>query len=181
MEKVLIAIPNRCTGCNRCAYVCSAVKEGMFIPSKARIKINNFPHQGYSVQSICFQCPNADCMNACPEGAILKNERGVIAIDINKCTACGECVEACPYGMMEQYESGVPYKCDLCGGSPACVAECNFGALVFKEIDTISRKQRSQQMKQRSKQVSPGAKRHELAGNILELAVRVPRTPGYLG
>ena len=181
MEKLLLAIPNRCTGCNRCTYVCSALKEGMFIPAKARIKINNFAHQGYSVPSICFQCPGADCMKACPEGAIIKNERGVIAINIKKCTQCGDCVEACPYGMMEQYDSGMPYKCDLCGGSPACIEECNFGALVFKESDTITRKQRAQQMKQRSTKGSPRSKRHELAVNILNQAVRIPRTSGYLG
>jgi len=181
MEKLLLAIPNRCTGCNRCTYVCSALKEGMFIPSKARIKVNNFAQQGYSVPSICFQCPNAACMQACPEGAIIKNERGVIAIVIKKCTQCGDCVAACPYGMMEQYDSGMPYKCDLCGGSPACVEECNFGALMFKESDTISKKQRAQQIKIRTQKGSPADKRHALAANILAQAVRVPRTSGYLG
>jgi len=120
-------------------------------------------------------------MKACPEGAIIKNEGGVIAINIKKCTKCGECVAACPYGMMEQYDSGMPYKCDLCGGSPACVEECNFGALMFKESDVISRKQRANQMKQRSVQGSPDSKRHNLAVNILGQAVRVPRTSGYLG
>ena len=49
--------------------------------------------------------------------------------------------------MIEQYDSGMPYKCDLCGGSPACVGECNFGALVFKESDTVSKKLQGQQMK----------------------------------
>ncbi|MCP4022081.1 MAG: 4Fe-4S dicluster domain-containing protein [Desulfobacteraceae bacterium] len=181
MEKLLLAIPNRCTGCNRCTYACAAVKEGMFIPSKARIKINNFAHEGYSVPSVCFQCPNADCMKACPEDAIIKNERGVIAININKCTRCGECISACQYGMIEQYESGVPYKCDLCGGSPACVGECNFGALVFKEADKVSRKLRSQQMKQRQTDGSPDQKRHKLAAVILKEAVRVPRTANYMG
>ena len=77
MEKHLLAIPNRCTGCNRCTYVCAAVKEGMFTPSRARLKINNFPLEGYSVPSICFQCPKPDCLEACPEEAIYKNERGV--------------------------------------------------------------------------------------------------------
>jgi Fe-S-cluster-containing dehydrogenase component len=120
-------------------------------------------------------------MKACPEGAIIKNERGVIAIDINKCTGCGDCVEACSYGMMEQYASGVPYKCDLCGGSPACVAECNFGALVFKEADAVFRKQRAQQMKQRTSKGTPEFKRHKLAKNILDQAVRIPQTPSYLG
>ena len=181
MEKLLLAIPNRYTGCNRCTYACSAVKEGMFIPSKARITINNFAHEGYSVPSICFQCPNADCMKACPEDAIIKNERGVIAIDINKCTRCGDCVSACQYGMIEQYDSGMPYKCDLCGGSPACVGECNFGALVFKEADKVSIKLRSQQMKQRTKEGRSDQKRRNLASAILKEAVRVPRTANYMG
>jgi Fe-S-cluster-containing dehydrogenase component len=120
-------------------------------------------------------------MAACPEGAIIKNDRGVIAIDIKKCTRCGECVPACPYGMIEQYESGIPFKCDLCGGTPACVGECNFGALVFKEVDKISRKLRSQQMKQRHTEGRPDQKRRHLAENLLNEAVRVPRTTNYMG
>jgi len=181
MEKHLLAIPNRCTGCNRCTYVCAAVKEGMFMPSKARLKINNFPLQGYSVPSVCFQCPKPDCLEACPEGAIFKNERGVVAVNVPKCNGCGDCVAACPYGMIEQYGSGKAYKCDLCGGNPACVAECHYGALVFKEADKIERQQRGIQMKQRIDEDAPDEKRHQLALNILEKAVRVPRTPGYLG
>ena len=181
MEKHLLAIPNRCTGCNRCVYVCSAVKEGMFMPSKARIRINNFPLQGYSVPSVCFQCPKPDCLEACPEEAIYKNERGVVVVNAAKCDGCGDCVTACPYGMIEQYSSGKAFKCDLCGGSPACVIECNFGALLFKEPDKISRKLRGTQMKQRIEEGSPDKKRHQLASNILRDAVRIPRTAGYLG
>jgi len=181
MEKHLLAIPNRCTGCNRCVYACTAVKEGMFRPSKARLRINNFPLQGYSVPSICFQCSKPDCIKACPAEAIFKNERGVVVIDAGKCDGCGDCVTACPYGMIEQYGSGKAYKCDLCGGNPACVAECHFGALVFKEPDTISRKLRGLQMKQRIAEGSAEDKRYALAANILKDAVRIPRTAGYMG
>jgi len=181
MEKHLLAIPNQCTGCNRCVYACAAVKEGMFIPSKARIRISNFPLEGYSVPNICFQCPNADCMKACSEKAIFRNERGIVVIDAGKCSGCGECVPACPYGMIEQYGSGNAFKCDLCGGSPACVAECHFGALVFKEPDKISLKLRAEQMKQRIPEGSAEEKRYEFAVNILNEAVRVPRTAGYMG
>ena len=181
MEKHLLTIPNRCTGCNRCAYVCSAVKEGMFMPSKARLKINNFPLQGYSVPSICFQCPNPDCLNACPEEAIFKNERGVVVVDARKCDGCGDCVTACPYGMIEQYGSGKAFKCDLCGGDPACVTECHFGALAFKEPDKIARKLRAAQMKQRIAEGTADSKRHQLALNILNEAVRIPRTTNYMG
>ncbi len=180
MEKLLLAIPNRCTGCNRCTYACSAVKEGMFIPSKARIKINNFAHEGYSVPSVCFQCPNADCMKACPEGAIIKNERGVVAINISKCTKCGECVAACQYGMIEQYESGMPYKCDLCGGSrPVSVNVISAPGVQVtgQNFENL----RGQQMKQRQPNGQPDQKRRELANAILKAAVRVPRTANYMG
>ena len=102
-------------------------------------------------------------------------------VDAAKCDGCGDCVTACPYGMIERYGSGKAFKCDLCGGTPACVAECSYGALVFKEPDTISRKLRAVQMKQRIDTGSPEEKRHRLAVNILKGTVRIPRTAGYMG
>jgi Fe-S-cluster-containing dehydrogenase component len=153
----------------------------MFMPSKARLKINNFPLEGYSVPNICFQCPKPDCINACKAEAIFKNERGVVVVDAGKCNGCGDCVTACPYGMIEQYGSGKAFKCDLCGGTPACVNECRYGALVFKEPDKISRKLRGLQMKQRVEKGSADDKRRTLARNILKSAMRVPRTTGYMG
>ncbi len=181
MEKHLMVIPNRCTGCNRCVYVCSAVKEGMFMPSKARIHVNNFSHQGYSVPNVCFQCPKAACIEACPTGAIFKSDRGIVVVDAKKCDGCGECVDACPYGMIEQYASGKAYKCDLCGGNPVCATECHYGALVFKESDKVSLKCRKDQMKQRSKIGAPQEKRRSLAVAVMESAERIPRSPNYMG
>jgi anaerobic carbon-monoxide dehydrogenase iron sulfur subunit len=181
MEKHLMAIPNRCTGCNRCVYACSAVKEGMFMPSKARLHVSNFAHQGYSVPNVCFQCPKASCLEACPTGAIFRSERGVVVVDATRCDGCGNCISACPYGMMEQYASGKAYKCDLCGGDPACAAECHYGALVFKETDKLSLKCRKEQMKQRHPEGSPAIKRHTLATEVMNGATRVPRSPSYMG
>ena len=83
--------------------------------------------------------------------------------------------------MIEQYESGKAYKCDLCGGNPACVAECNFDALVFKVPDKILHKLLAAQMKQCITEGSPDDKCHTFAVNILKKAVRVPRTAGYMG
>jgi Fe-S-cluster-containing dehydrogenase component len=181
MEKHLLAIPNRCTGCNRCVYACSAAKEGMFMPSKARMKVTNFAQNGYSVPNICFHCPKAECIGACPTGAIFKSERNVIVIEAKKCDGCGDCTVACPYGMIEQHVSGTAYKCDLCGGAPACVAECHTGALVFKQADKVSLKCRAGQMKQKIESGEPHEKRLKLALQILESAVRVPRSVGYMG
>lgn len=181
MEKHLLTIPNRCTGCNRCTYACAATKEGMFMPSKARVKITNFSQEGYSVPSICFQCKNADCMKACPKDALFENERGVVVVNASVCDGCGDCVGACPYGMIEQYSSGKAYKCDLCGGDPACVAECNYGALVFRKPDKVTRKLRGAQMKQRMAEGAPAEKRHRIATTIRDTAIRVPRTTNYMG
>lgn len=38
------------------------------------------------------------CEEACPVGAITKDERGKEHIDPNKCIYCGRCISACPFG-----------------------------------------------------------------------------------
>ena len=167
MGKTLFAIPERCTGCNRCTYACSARKEGMFIPSLSRIRINHFPLQGYSVPSICFQCPHPDCLDACPKEAITRDDKGVVRVDNDKCDACGDCVQACPYGMLSQRQGGVPFKCDTCDGNPACVRECEPAALVFQEPEKGLMKSRGLQMKQRTESASPEQKRHRLGQSLM--------------
>ena len=70
MSKELFADPDKCSGCGRCSYVCSAMRTGRFAPTSARIQINNFPHRGFAAPSICFQCPGAPCQKSCPADAI---------------------------------------------------------------------------------------------------------------
>lgn len=170
MEKILYAIPNLCTGCERCTYVCSAVKTGRFIPSQSRIHINNFSLNGYSVPSICFQCPKPECLEACPEEAIYKDKNEVIMVDREKCNQCGDCVDACPYGMIVQDQEGLAYKCDYCEGDPACVKECDPGAIVFQDADKEMRKIRGLQMKQRTESGSAQEKRYQLGLKLLATA-----------
>lgn len=40
-----------------------------------------------------------DCEVACDFDAISMNEFGIPVVDVQKCTACGDCVEACPKGL----------------------------------------------------------------------------------
>lgn len=170
MSQLLFADPDKCTGCNRCAYVCSAVKTGKFAPAKARIQINNFPHKGFSVPSICFQCPGAPCHKACPSDAISRNADDVVVVDAEKCTACGSCVTACPYGMIELDPQDTARKCDYCGGDPACIKECFPGALVFQEKTPELIKLKGSQMKQRAVEGCPAEKRHQLGKALLSLS-----------
>lgn len=167
MSNLLFADPDKCTGCNRCTYACSAVHTGQFAPVHARIQINNYPHKGFSAPSICFQCPNASCHKACPADAISRNADDVVVVDPEKCISCSSCVEACPYGMIELREKGVAAKCDYCGGDPACVKECFPGALVFQEKTPELVKIKGTQMKQRSTEGSSAEKRCKLGKALL--------------
>lgn len=40
-----------------------------------------------------------DCAVVCDFDAIVMNEFGIPVVDVQKCTACGDCVEACPKGL----------------------------------------------------------------------------------
>jgi Fe-S-cluster-containing hydrogenase component 2 len=170
MNKQLFANADVCTGCNRCTYICSAVKEGMFVPSNARVSINNFPLHGYSVPSICFQCPKADCMDACPTAALTRNDAGVVVVDAGKCNGCGACVDACAYGVIELDAQGCAAKCDTCAGDPACVRVCQPGALSFEVPNADLLRLKGAQMKTRSQTGSPSDKRRAMAKKLLQSA-----------
>jgi len=43
----------------------------------------------------------ADCEVSCDFDAIVMNDNGLPAVDVEKCTACGDCVEACPRDLFE--------------------------------------------------------------------------------
>lgn len=38
----------------------------------------------------------ADCVRSCTFGAMAMSEDGIPVVDVERCTACGDCVEACP-------------------------------------------------------------------------------------
>ena len=118
MLKALNIDPGKCTGCLQCELACSFENEGVFNPSKSRIKVFNFHDQGRFVPYTCTQCDEAWCMHACP----------VDAISLNKLTGAKEVNDNLCVG-------GKVIKCDLCGGDPECAKACPTEAITFVDAD----------------------------------------------
>ncbi len=159
--KVIIVDFDKCAGCRTCETVCSAVHhksiidgalmDGLGNPKLSNIKVYSF-NPDADVPIVCALCPDHPCITACPvpadlftgRKALYKHpETGAVTNDLDRCIGCGQCAIAC-----ESYRTGTikpnaetnkPERiCDLCGGDPACVKECPFGALAYKEMEIES-------------------------------------------
>jgi Fe-S-cluster-containing hydrogenase component 2 len=118
-----------CIGCNLCGQVCSAYKEGEYIPSRARIFIETEYDEGSLVyhDNYCILC--GICVKNCPNEAITLN--GYIKVDEEKCIGCGTCKEKCPKKVVRIRE-GKSKICDTCLGDPKCIKTCPQNALTFQ-------------------------------------------------
>jgi Fe-S-cluster-containing hydrogenase component 2 len=119
-----------CIGCQLCAIVCSAYKEGMYIPSKARIAIETYYDNGalkYK-DDYCILC--GMCKKTCPFDAI-DMDNGYIHVDMDKCKGCGLCAKKCPKHVV-QIRDKKAMICNTCEGDPKCVKACANKALTFE-------------------------------------------------
>jgi formate dehydrogenase iron-sulfur subunit len=57
---------------------------------------------------VCKHCANAGCMEACPTGAIIRNEFDSVFIQPDVCNGCGYCVVSCPFGVVDLIEKFDP-------------------------------------------------------------------------
>lgn len=57
---------------------------------------------------VCKHCTNAGCMEACPTGAIIRNEFDSVFIQPDVCNGCGYCVVSCPFGVVDLIEKFDP-------------------------------------------------------------------------
>lgn len=96
--------PSKCKNCGMCAQVC--------------------PYQ--AIARIIVPCENA-----CPVGAIAKDDDGLAHIDFEKCISCGKCVNACPFGAVHEKSQIIDILKEIKNGKKlvAMVAPAIFGQL----------------------------------------------------
>ena len=137
MQKSLNIDPEKCTGCLQCELACSYDNEGVFNPSKSRIKVFKFEDAGRFVPYTCTQCDEAWCMQACPVDAIsLDTATGAKVVSDTLCVGCKVCTIACPFGTVNYNSStGKVIKCDLCEGEPACATACPTAAITYVDAN----------------------------------------------
>jgi Fe-S-cluster-containing hydrogenase component 2 len=142
--KGIVISPEKCTDCRLCELACSYTKTDGFNPKDSAISVLSFDEVGLQVPMTCLQCEDPHCMTVCTVNAISKDEKtGLVKVDHDKCIGCKMCVSACPFGNMT-YSPRLKQviKCDLCEGTPQCVAICDTGALEFKELDGFLKKKK---------------------------------------
>jgi molybdopterin-containing oxidoreductase family iron-sulfur binding subunit len=90
----------------------------------------------------CMHCDTPLCVPACPTGASMMREDGLVYIDPEPCLGCDYCVVACPYGSrMIDPASNKAVKCNLCmqliddGKPPTCAKHCMCEARIFGDLD----------------------------------------------
>lgn len=100
--KVNYVVTNMCRGCvaRPCAMNCN--KDAIsFYNGQAHIDHEKCINCGLCQKNCPFHAiiyQPVPCEEACPVGAISKDDRGKEHIDPKKCIYCGRCLEACPFG-----------------------------------------------------------------------------------
>lgn len=97
---IFVRDPSLCPpGCQICEQAC-ANRFG-----QTRLHLKGTPIGQLDAVAVCHQCRfGAECIEACPENALVWDERGVLIVN-DQCTGCGKCVEACPYDAVELFET----------------------------------------------------------------------------
>ena len=101
------------------------------------------------MSDVCKHCTHAGCLEACPTGAIIRNEFGDVYVQPDICNGCGYCVPACPFGVIALNEAdGRAWKCTLCydrqkdGFEPACAKACPTQSILFGDLDELKQRAR---------------------------------------
>lgn len=101
-SKVRHFVTNVCRGCVARPCVVNCPKDAIsIVDGQAKIDSDNCVNCGKCVKVCPYHAivyVPVPCEEACPVGAISKDETGTEHIDYDKCIFCGRCMRDCPFG-----------------------------------------------------------------------------------
>ena len=135
MVKVIVPVPDRCSGCGYCVIACPLVHGHGLSPTKASLRLEK-RRIDVDMVVVCTHGEGCDleCIQACPAEAMYIAASGAVTVNHDECIACGSCGRACPYHVIWYDEGGKANKCDLCDCDPACVRYCLLEAIELREV-----------------------------------------------
>lgn len=138
---------DNCIGCHTCHIACKSTHDlpvGINYRTVRTFTTGSAYRPGmYHISMACNHCASPTCLQACSASAIFRNERGLVLINADICTACGDCLIACPYQAIAVLPGGKAVKCDGCislldnGEAAACVASCPQRVLELGQLDGL--------------------------------------------
>ncbi len=110
----------RCISCHACEVHCQMKNR---VPPDARlgklVALGPVLQKGkprmLNMFMPCFHCERPWCVAACPTGAMIRREDGIVYLQDDLCVGCKACIRACPWQIPQWNDStGRAMKCDFC-------------------------------------------------------------------
>ncbi|MCL1829528.1 MAG: 4Fe-4S dicluster domain-containing protein [Oscillospiraceae bacterium] len=160
MGKAIVIDVSKCSGCYNCQLACKDEHVGNdWTPyAKPQPEIGQFwlklqenvcgtipKVKIHYIPKMCNHCRKANCLEACPNGAVSRRDDGFIEIAPEKCKGCKKCAKACPYeAIYWNEELKISQKCTGCAHLldageklPRCVEACPTDAMQFGDEDKL--------------------------------------------
>ncbi|MBI9047268.1 MAG: 4Fe-4S binding protein [Anaerolineaceae bacterium] len=105
-----------CVGCQACMFACvRRMGKGGLEGSSIHVNSAGGFRHGFVV-TVCRACDNPPCSRVCPTDALTMREGGGVRLNVSKCIGCGNCIEACPFGaIFKDEEQNKVIVCTYCG------------------------------------------------------------------
>ena len=158
-EDFIVVDVEECIGCGNCLVVChlnDKIDDNIAFGKKIKNTLFKVVNGLINRNSVCYNCTDAPCIEACDKKILKKDNNGLVYIDLDNdqegseldlekikiCHDCHKkCIEACPSKELflttikfDEKIFSIPIKCDVCDGDPQCVKACPTNAIRFVNI-----------------------------------------------
>ena len=149
--KTIFVDMERCVACRTCEIACALHRSSLShrlpeaiyeeTPPLSRVRVEpTGTEKGFPIQ--CRHCEDAPCLDACPAGALYRDEEGLVLVHDQRCIGCWMCVMVWPFWgppAVRQFPKII--KCDRCKGMEAvyCVESCPTKALVLADPEEMAK------------------------------------------